>query len=945
MKSSRTRSLLVCLWVVGVSPLFAASEVCRFTLPQAVEGRWDMEVVLFHRDGAFHHGFARVPRRDGVPHRVDVRPSRPIQWQTADGTPIEVPERMRGYYSYKLEGFREYKRRFEAGEMQVAHPIPTPPVGWKEGRLTGIVDVLIAPVNVANRTGRGPLDTAYRIRLDARGTMGGALAGEATWWTYEEKDDDYGADSKKTTVELENARWDPDYWKPAEGTSYARGTDWPQARGPMLDGSAADCQGPLVENLHDARLLWVGEEIIGGGRGAVLSRGGFAMYPYAWQNIGYGSFAGVTVADGKVLQYLTHPDEERVAADEAIARNVYVQLGADPRTMANSRGHLRDTVLCLDARTGATLWWFKSERTFGNVRSGKGGVGMTACFHEGRVYARGSGGLYCLDADTGELLWHKRGGRKGEAKAGYGPSGGWSHDESPVIVGGVLVMGHGGDEALAGIDPVDGSLLWTHSQVKGQNAVPTKVVLDGEDYIVVCSKETARLSLIDPSDGDILWRGDALGPNHASLAVWGDVVCGNRIDREKRKQGQAAAVRVSKDGAQRLWASDVAGYPPHRSVPVAHKGHFYIDDREGFFCLEADKGTLVNRQPHIYRMSWGSHNWVWTIAGNGRVLTSGVLMFSTADGGFQRMAGRLSLDLAGGYTCPIKPAMADGRLFCRLSDKLVCYDLRKDPEQRSQTIELTAPNAFASSTEEGDPVRLRVRVVNGHVTRASAHWPEVVGPEAQKIAEKWAAWYKKPLRWRSYPAPDLELDGEGLRGQVRLPMGWHFEHWRLALDRDGEVFSGTFTRSIPAVAEPLEVEGAVGGEAFEVEGGRCYAMTLEAAATQLHRSPERRTLTVVVVKGKGGVRGWAVAGRVNTMAHEVDPSRLAIGDEERLTGEVTVIFRDDAYFHLNPEAKTSVAATYRIDAAVKDGKIEGRHRGTLGHAWRREGKLAGRIGP
>jgi outer membrane protein assembly factor BamB len=931
---------LVCL--AAASSPAVASDVCRFTLPGAVEGRWDMEVILFHRDGAFHHGYALVPGRDNVPHRVDVTPSKPIEWQTPDGKPIDVPDNMRGYYSYKNPKFRGYKKRWEQGEIEVAHPIPTPPVSWEKGRLTGFVDVLVAPVNLSNSTGRGNFDTAYRIRLDAKGRMGGRLTGTAGWWTYAEKDDDYGADAEKTTVKLRNARWDGDYWRPARGTELADGTDWPQVRGPALTGSAPDCDRPLVENLDDARLVWVGEEIIGGGRGAVLSRGGFAMYPYAWQNIGYGAFAGVTVADGKVFQYLTHPDEELVAADEQIAKNVYVQLGADPRTMANARGHVRDTVLCLDARTGRTLWWFKSERTFGNVRSGKGGIGMTACYHDGKVYARGSGGLYCLDADSGELLWHAGRGEKGDVKVGYGPSHGWSHDESPVMIGGVLVIGHGKDESLAGVDPADGSLLWTHSGVKGQNAVPTKVALGGKEYVVVGSKETERLSLIDPEDGRILWQSDALGPNHGSLSVWGTLVCGNVADRKRDKFGRAAGVRVSKGGAEKLWTAEQAGYPPSRAVPVAHKGHYYIDTRDGFYCLTVAAGELVNRLPHIYKMSWGSHNWTWTIAENDRVLTSGVLMFSTADGGFERLPGRIALDLAGGYTCPIKPALADGRLFCRLSDKLVCYDLRAETGRTSRTLELTAPQGFASSLDETDAVKLRVRVVDGEVSRVSASWPEVVGPEGQKVDAAWINWYKRPLRWRTYPAWGLSLDDRGLRGQVRLPMGWHFENWTLDIERDGDGFAGTYTRAVPAIESPTEVSGEIpNGSAIEVDGGRCYVLWLDKAVP---KEGQRRAVGIAVVKTGDGLRGWAMAGKVNSIAHEIDPSGLTIEDG-RITGDVTVLFRDDAYFHLNADEETTVAGTYTIDAAVTgDRKIKGTFGGTFGHAWSREGRVSGRAG-
>ncbi len=935
---------MILLCSLPAAPLAGASDVCRFTIPSAVEGRWDMEVILFHRDGRFHHGYALTPGRDQKPHRVDVTPSRPIQWQTAAGRGLDVPDRMRNYYSYRRKKeFGRYKARYQAGEIKIAYPQPTPPVSWSRDRLTGFVDVLIAPVNQSNSSGRGPMDLAYRIRLDARGRQGSTLEGTATWWTYESRDDDYAPTDGKVTVELADARWDDDYWTPAPGTELAAGKDWPQARGPMLTGSAEDGDRPMVDHLDDARLVWVGEEIIGGGRGAVLSRGGFAMYPYAWQTIGYGGFAGVTVADGKVFQYLVHPDEEMVTGSEKIASNVYVQLGADPRTMANEHGMMRDTVLCLDARTGRTLWRFKSDRTFGKVRSGKGGIGMTACYHRGKVYARGQGGLYCLDADTGEMLWHKRGDRLGEAKVGYGPTGGWSHDESPVMIGGVLVMGHGKDESLAGIDPADGSLRWTHANIKGQNAVPTKVELDGREYIVVGGKESAKLSLIDPADGRILWRSDLLGPNHGSLCVWGDVVCGNAADRKKVKVGRAAAVRISAGGPRKLWASQQAGYPGSRAVPVVHRGRLLIDTREGFYDLDALTGRLRGQLPHIYKMTWGSHNWTWTVAANGRALTSGVLMFNAGENGLERMPGRLSLDLAGGYTCPIKPALVDGRLFVRLSDKLVCYDLRRDPAATSRTVEVTCHEAFASSLAEGDPVDLRVRLVDGRPASVSARWPEVVGPEAKEVAEKWVAWYKKPLPWRPYPAPDLSAEGGGIEGAARVPMGWHFENWTLAIQPDGDRWRGRYTRSVPAVDEPLAVGGAVTGRAFDSSRGPCVVLNLAEAGNQLWRSSTKQTVTVVIVRGQGTARGWAMAGRINGMAHEADPAGLTFGPDGQVDGKVTVIFRDDTYFHLNRERKTSVAATYEIRAKVSDGKVAGEYSGTFGRSWQRSGELTGSV--
>ena len=939
--------LFVACWMPA-SPSIAAdaSAVCRLTIPKLVDGRYDLEVLLFHRDGAFHNGYARVLGRDQLPQSVDITPSRPIQWQTADGKPIDVPDKMRGYYSYtNKEEFAAWKKRYETGQIKIGYPIDTPPIAWDGARLIGVVDVLIKPMDRANTPGREGVDVPYRISIDAKGSGDGKLAGTYTLWTYADKDDTYGQNNPKTKGDLVNARWDSAYWKPADGTEYAAGKDWPQARGPNLTGAATDSQRPLIDNLHDARLLWVSEEILPGGRGAVLSRGGFAMYPYAWQNIGFGGFSGPAVVDGKVYQYLTIADEALVARDEAIARNVYVQLGADPRTMGNERGHMRDTVLCLDAQTGKTLWWWKSEKTFGNVPEGKGGVGTTTCVFDGKVYARGSGGLYCLDAQTGKLLWNVGGSKKD--KVSFGLSGNWSHDMSPVMIGGVLVMTHGNDGSLAGVNPQNGEVLWSHPKAGGYQAVPTKVVVDGKEHVIVGSGLTQQLSLIEPATGKILWTSDALGSNAATLSVWDTIVCGNAIkagddkpdnDKAPRKAG---AVQVGTDKAQRLWQSDEAGYPPHRSVPVAHKGHFYIDTRDGFWCLDAATGKIVNRHPHIYKMTGGSHNWVWTIASNDRIFTSGLLMFSTADGGFSRMPGRLSLPLADGYMCPIKPAIADGRLFARLGDKLVCYDLRKDPNRKSQTIELQASNALGSSMQPQNPVDLRVRIVADKVERIYANWPEIVGPEAAKV-NNWAAGYGRPLAWPSYPAEDLSLSKTGLSGSARVPLGWHHENWTFDLQRSGDSFTGRFVRSLPAIANPLKVSGKLTGKLEPLSDGTLYVLSLESAASQFKPDGAAKPLTVALVKNGSAVRGWAAG--INSILHEIDPSTLAITDNA-IKGKLTVIFRDDEHFHLNAADASAVAGTYDIQATITDAAIDGQHQGTLGEAWSRTGTISGKIAP
>ena len=40
------------------------ARVCELTLPKFVDGKYDLHVRLYHRDGKFYHGYALLPQRD-----------------------------------------------------------------------------------------------------------------------------------------------------------------------------------------------------------------------------------------------------------------------------------------------------------------------------------------------------------------------------------------------------------------------------------------------------------------------------------------------------------------------------------------------------------------------------------------------------------------------------------------------------------------------------------------------------------------------------------------------------------------------------------------------------------------------------------------------------------------------------------------------------------------
>ena len=70
-------SFIVLMFSMLSLPKIAAdesSQVLQFTVPKLVEEKHDVVITLYHRDGKFNMGYAQLPSRDNIVHRVDVTP-------------------------------------------------------------------------------------------------------------------------------------------------------------------------------------------------------------------------------------------------------------------------------------------------------------------------------------------------------------------------------------------------------------------------------------------------------------------------------------------------------------------------------------------------------------------------------------------------------------------------------------------------------------------------------------------------------------------------------------------------------------------------------------------------------------------------------------------------------------------------------------------------------
>lgn len=293
-----------------------------------------------------------------------------------------------------------------------------------------------------------------------------------------------------------------------------------------------------------------------------------------------------------------------------------------------------DTIVCLDAATGKTLW----KKQYPGVPH-QHGSSSTPCIADGRCYVAGSdGGIYCLDAKTGDEVW--------KAQVGKGDK-----NSSFVVVDGVAIIAAG---PLTGFDAATGKVLWSQKAVGPTNSSPAYWEKDGKTYLLVGG------SCIDPKTGDVLWKSP--GPGNSTPAIVGDhmvVLTGDG------KIG-VIAYKLAKDKAEKLWS--VETFADRGASPLVHDGHVYAMGSQGAVCVHLESGKVVwDGKP-------GTDEFSSPLLADGKLFVGGrgglVLMLKASP----EKCDVLGKAKVGMVACT-SAAFADGKLFVRLAKSIACYDL------------------------------------------------------------------------------------------------------------------------------------------------------------------------------------------------------------------------------------------------------------------------------
>jgi outer membrane protein assembly factor BamB len=221
--------------------------------------------------------------------------------------------------------------------------------------------------------------------------------------------------------------------------------------------------------------------------------------------------------------------------------------------------------IALDAATGKTLWEYSYAAAFLPGLSMENGAGphSTPLVLDNRVYTIGIlANLRCFDKKTGKVLWSKDLYKDfpGATQMDRGYSGSPLAYKNTIIV---TVGGHG--HAVIALNPANGALVWANDDFGNSPSSPILINVQGQDQLVAffndggSSNASGIIAGLDPTNGSLLWS----HPHKTSwnlniaLPVWGD---DNILFISSAYGSGSRALRLTRDGnktkVEELWANN-----------------------------------------------------------------------------------------------------------------------------------------------------------------------------------------------------------------------------------------------------------------------------------------------------------------------------------------------------------------------------------------------------
>lgn len=338
-----------------------------------------------------------------------------------------------------------------------------------------------------------------------------------------------------------------------------------------------------------------------------------------------------------------------------------------------------ERVQCLDAASGKPLWEKRYEVTY-PLWAFDGeqvmGPNSTPVVDGELIYVLGaSGELHCLDCASGAVRWLRHVGKDYETPEVSGTA-------SPLIEGGFLILEIGGKEGacVVALHKETGAEAWRSLDDNMAYASPIVLTAAGRRQLIVWTQ--SNVAGLDVADGKVLWKepmSTSQNDANATPVTAGDLLL---------VSGAMFRMNEHEPTAKMIWPDSrvlAKRILSNTSAPALVGDYVYSARSKGqFVCLEAKTGHEVWTTDQVTPVRNLGASIHITMHGADAILCTDegkVIHARLSPDGYHELA-RSELvhgkyKFGGHLLCWALPAFANGCLYLRGGDELVCARLLK----------------------------------------------------------------------------------------------------------------------------------------------------------------------------------------------------------------------------------------------------------------------------
>jgi outer membrane protein assembly factor BamB len=366
-----------------------------------------------------------------------------------------------------------------------------------------------------------------------------------------------------------------------------------------------------------------------------------------------------------------------------------------------------EIVEAFNPANGTSLWHYSYPSHFVDPYGYNNGPRGTPLLHSNRCYTFGAEGMIaCLDLSTGKKLWDLNSASRWEVPPAFFGVG-----SSPVMEGGNLIVMVGGqtNSGLVALDPATGKTIWEsvgqknwegqpmygwrgEPPVKWQSwekqasySTPIAATIHSRRHLLALTRQ--GLVSMNPTNGNPNFSFWFRSPANDSVNAMTPIVSDDLIfiSAAYYKIG-SVLLRVARDGksVKPVWRG--ISMEMHWSTPILHKGFLYgfsgrNEPDPHFRCIELLTGKVMWERDE----TWQPHSSPTPqVFGRGSCLVADGKLFCLGEGGLFGIfkpspeqcveVSRFQVR-ALHYPCWAAPVLANGLIYLRSEDHLVCLDI------------------------------------------------------------------------------------------------------------------------------------------------------------------------------------------------------------------------------------------------------------------------------